>query len=250
MKDSCFRGKVPVKVWGSSYHTAWTLLPNTALCGCVPFWKHWILCSPEGCAQTGTISENTSHCHFCEGHAVFWVICCWFVSKEEAAWSHVEGGWGSCWSSWVFLLALSGMSCNARKVSHFLQNWITPIGFCLLVEIWSKHLLKAPQAGNENLLNYFWNIRNKVEALHWDFNNVCLNWALEKGRCRTAWNCYSSPAHRSVMPLKLWFCLGSKRESSFFLLVKFPVEHYKQRSVSWIQENTKDDGAGYWKLRN
>lgn len=38
----------------------------------------------------------------------------------------------------------------------------------------------------------------------------------------------SSPAHRSVMPLKLWFCLGSKQEPSFFLLVKFPVEHGRQ----------------------
>lgn len=38
----------------------------------------------------------------------------------------------------------------------------------------------------------------------------------------------SSPAHRSVMPLKLWFCLDSKQEPSFFLLVKFPVEHGRQ----------------------
>lgn len=36
----------------------------------------------------------------------------------------------------------------------------------------------------------------------------------------------SSPAH-TVMPLKLWFCLGSKQEPSFFLLVKFSVEHGK-----------------------
>lgn len=38
----------------------------------------------------------------------------------------------------------------------------------------------------------------------------------------------SSPAYRSVMQLKLWFCLGSKQEPSFFLLVKFPVEHGRQ----------------------
>lgn len=32
-----------------------------------------ILCFPEGCAaaQTGTISENASSFHFCEGHTVF-----------------------------------------------------------------------------------------------------------------------------------------------------------------------------------
>lgn len=30
------------------------------------------------------------------------------------------------------------------------------------------------------------------------------------------------------MPLKLWFCLDSKQDPSFFLLVKFPVEHGRQ----------------------
>lgn len=38
----------------------------------------------------------------------------------------------------------------------------------------------------------------------------------------------SSPAHRSVMPLKLWFCWGSKQELSFFVLVKLAVEHGRQ----------------------
>lgn len=38
----------------------------------------------------------------------------------------------------------------------------------------------------------------------------------------------SSPAQRSVMPLKLWFCWGSKQEPSFFVLVKLAVEHGRQ----------------------
>lgn len=154
-----------------------------------------ILCSPEGCAQTGTISENASSCHLCEGHAVFWMIYRRFVSKQEVAWSHVEGCWGSCWSSWVLLLALT--ACNARKVfSYFLQNWNPLIGFCLLVETQSKHLPKAPQAGNENLFNAFWNISNEVEALYWGFNNVCFKWGVGERKMQDCLELLSSsPAH-------------------------------------------------------
>lgn len=56
-----------------------------------------------------------------------------------------------------------------------------------------------------------------------------LNRVLERGRCRTAWNCCLAVQQTDPgMPLKLWFRWGSKQEPSFFLLLKLPVEYCRQ----------------------
>lgn len=56
-----------------------------------------------------------------------------------------------------------------------------------------------------------------------------LKWVLEKGRMQDCLELLSVSLVRSpVVPFKLCICWGSKEELSFFLLVKFPVEHGRQ----------------------